>query len=279
MTSTSKRTYRSPAVERAFEVLSVLARTRRYASLSELARATEVPPSSLLGVLRSLETMNVVRSTSDKLYGLDVGLLELARAYVDSSRLIKLFTPVGRQLAARHNETVELCVLAGPDTVNVARYDVARSTAPAQPASRTLPAYATAAGKSLLAWVDAVRLRQLLGHEPFAALTPHTLKDYGSLERQLAAVRSRRYAESWEECAPGQYRVAAPVFDDASGDAVASVALTMPTARLTHDLRDAVRRDVMAAADQLSGSLSGSPSLLQPTRVRNSTRRHATPAP
>jgi DNA-binding IclR family transcriptional regulator len=84
MEATTVRLPRAPtstrAVERALALLNAVARGEGRGRLCELARATDVPASTALRLLRTLERQDYVRREADGCFRPGAGLLELARA-------------------------------------------------------------------------------------------------------------------------------------------------------------------------------------------------------
>jgi IclR family acetate operon transcriptional repressor len=99
------------AVERALHLLEAVARsTAGGARLSDLARDTEVPASTALRLLRTLETARFVRRDAAGAFHAGSGLLALAAA-LDELPLIQVAEPHLRALVGAVGETASLGVL------------------------------------------------------------------------------------------------------------------------------------------------------------------------
>ena len=94
-----------------------------------------------------------------------------------------------------------------------------------------VPLHCTGVGKVLLAWRSEEEVRQLLGPEPLAAFTPHTLTRVDAVLQELERVRRLGYAVDREEREIGVRCLAAPV-RDATGRVVAALSLSAPAVRL-----------------------------------------------
>jgi DNA-binding IclR family transcriptional regulator len=266
-----KRVYHSRAVERAFDVLSVLADRPGGATLAELTRATGVPGSTLLGILGSLGQSKTVREDG-KRYTLDVGVLQLGQAYSAGVDVAGMFAPIGRKLRSVLDETVQLGVLSGHDAVYIARQESTQPVRLVALVGRRLPAHASAVGKALLAQLDDFELPSVLGDQPFPRLTYRTLTTYAELRRDLEATRRRGYAESREECIAGLHCVSASVFDH-SGAAVAAISVSVPRFRMGPGRRSRVAAEVVGAAAEMSQALGAETTRLRLVKPRESHAR------
>lgn len=260
--------YHSRAVERAFDVLSVLADRPDGATLAELTRATGVPGSTLLGILGSLCQSRTVREDG-KRYALDVGILQLGQAYSAGVGVAGAFAPVGRKLRNALDETVQLGVLSGADAVYIARQDSTQPVRLVALVGRRLPAHASAVGKALLAPLDDLELHSVLGRQPFERMTDKTLTTYAELRRDLEATRRRGYAETRDECIAGLHCVSAPVFDH-SGSAVAAISVSVPCFRMGKGRRSLVAAQVVGAAAEMSQALGAENTRLRLVKPRES---------
>jgi IclR family transcriptional regulator, acetate operon repressor len=97
------------AVERALQLLEAVAREQGE-RLSDLARATGVPTSTALRLLRTLENAGFVRRDELGGYHAGPGLLAMAAA-VDDLPIIQVAEPHMRALVGETGETVNLAVV------------------------------------------------------------------------------------------------------------------------------------------------------------------------
>ena len=135
-----------------------------------------------------------------------------------------------RQLAGELGEAVNLAILdSGEATSILQEYGTAAITGRNWLGQRT-PLHATASGKVLLAWMDAVALKEVLASD-LQRYTPHTVTKPALLEAELARVREQGWASTTEELEIGLNAVAAPIHDG-TGEVVAAVGVSGPSYRL-----------------------------------------------
>ena len=136
-----------------------------------------------------------------------------------------------RQLAAELGEAVNVAILDSGEATNILQeYGTASITGRNWIGQRT-PLHATASGKVLLAWMDAVALKEFLASK-LHRYTPQTVTKPTVLEAELARVREQGWASTTEEFEIGLNAVAAPILD-ATGDVVGAVGTSGPSYRLT----------------------------------------------
>ena len=169
-------------------------------------------------------------------------------------RLVGAAPPALASLVATTGETAYLVGarrVGGADARE--RVAAARSVVAASWVGRTVPAWCTAAGRTLLADDDPAELESRVGRT-FGPAGPNAPRDVGELARRIAADRARGYAVAEEELEAGLVAVAAPV-RDASGRIVAAIIVSGPAFRLSPKLAEAgtaVRR----AADAVSRAIA-----------------------
>jgi DNA-binding IclR family transcriptional regulator len=92
-----------------------------------------------------------------------------------------------------------------------------------------LPLHASAPGKALLAFDEALETEVLAGDLP--RLTGRTITGKAALRDQLDKIRERGYAVEKEEAVIGDAGIASPIFDR-RGDVVGTIGLSGPAERL-----------------------------------------------
>jgi DNA-binding IclR family transcriptional regulator len=190
-------------------------------------------------------------------YRLGVVMVELGEAVKVHMDLHAAAGPVLAHLRDETGETCQIGVLDGVEVVYVDRLESAHSLRLFTETGRRVPAHCTSSGKVLLAHLpEAEREDRLAG--PFAALTPHTLVEPGTLRDELATVRARGWAEAVDEREIGIASIAAPV-RDRYGDIVAALSIGAPGARFGDAARRRHARSLVEAGEAISRRLGWSP--------------------
>ena len=106
---------RVQSIEKAVRILEILAEAGTPMPLREIARRTELPKSTLHGIISTLrETGLVEQSAEDGCYGLGLHLFELGCAASGSRNITAISRPFLQGLANRAGETAFLAALMAP---------------------------------------------------------------------------------------------------------------------------------------------------------------------
>ena len=195
------------SVERAAAALRLLARSSSDLGIVELAQSLGLPKSTAHGIVRTLEQVGFVeQDRASGRYRLGRGVRELETQRLDVHELRSVATNWADSLASRSGESVRVCAAVDGRVVVVHHVFRPDDSSQTLDVGSTRPAHACAMGKVLLAYGGLRRTEDDL--EP---LTWRTLVDAADLDRDLAQVRSRRWALDLEETAEGQAGLAAPV--------------------------------------------------------------------
>lgn len=241
------------SVDRAIAILYLLAQ-RGNAGVTEVASELGVHKSTAFRLITALDTGGLIEQNGERgKYRLGRGILRLAAATAGGLELPTESRQVCRKLAAELGEAVNLAILDGTEATNILQeYGTSTITGRNWIGQRT-PLHATASGKVLLAWMDAVALKEILA-SALQHYTDHTVVEPAALEAELAAVRDRGWATTSEEFEIGLNAVAVPV-RDATGDVVAAVGVSGPSYRLTTESLPEVAARLIAGSREISARL------------------------
>ncbi|MGO4395816.1 IclR family transcriptional regulator [Variovorax sp. M-6] len=238
------------SVGRIFAILDSVASARAGASLSELARITSSPKTSLVGLLAGLTAEGCLVRDEAGRYFLGGRIHTLAMQALAGRQLSELVRPVLVALSEATGETVVLCGLA--DDAEVAVYlDKVESSSPLRYAvtvGERRELYCTAMGKALLAYFEPARLKRYLKSTPRKKFTPHTITSVEPLLSEIACVRREGIARSTEERIPGVGALASPIFAS-DGSVVAALMIAGPVGRMQADAKHNEKLLLQAAAE------------------------------
>jgi IclR family transcriptional regulator, acetate operon repressor len=239
------------SVDRALQLLELLAQANGRLPISELAARSGLSLGTVHRLLASLGARGYVRQDADRRYALGTALLPLGDA---ATRLLGSWAlPFLAQLAEACGETANLAVLEDDHVIYVAQAPGRHRMRMFTEVGRRVLPHTTAVGKVLMAWHDEDRVRRVVARLGLPERTPRTLTDPAAFGRELAAVRERGWAVDDEEEELGVRCLAVPV--GPGPQAVAAVSVSAPASRLDHG-QPAVVEALRRAADDLARSLA-----------------------
>jgi DNA-binding IclR family transcriptional regulator len=203
---------------------------------SEVARAARLPVPTAHRILTALAGRRyLARDERTRRFRLGPAALDLgerARAVLDLRRVA---LPVLRRLARETDETALLTVPneARDHSVCLERVESSQPLRLSVEPGRQLPLHAGASQKALLAFFDSDEI-DLIASGRLERLCRATITNGDALQADLAEIRARGWAISFEETNVGVWGVAVPLLDE-EGTAVAAVGLAGPSARLSQE--------------------------------------------
>lgn len=211
----------------------------RPLSLTEAADVLGVHKSTALRILHTLESARFVRRTGAGTYVLGSGLIELADLALGS---LDLRQPAAAHLRALQRETghtVHLAQLTGDEIIYIDKVDSPAFDAVKLPSriGRAVSIYASAVGKTILAYLPRQDRERLLSHVVFERFTDTTFADRDALDAELADIQERGWAVDNGEHDAYVMCVAAPI-RDSRGQVIAAVSITaIEVIASLHELR------------------------------------------
>ncbi|MCU1464684.1 MAG: putative iclR family transcriptional regulator [Actinomycetia bacterium] len=241
------------SVDRAFAVLRQVA--SEPGGISEVARAVDLPVSTVARLLGTLESLGaVVRIGDSGTYGIGSGIRTLAEGVSASETLIARARPLLTELVGRTGETSGLSVLDGDEVVYLDHVESENEVTLRDWTGARLPLHVVSSGLVLLAAQPASVVTAYLAHPP-ARFTRHTMTQPARIKRRLATIRREGHAWTIGEFDEGISSVAAPVVD-AHGTTVAAIHCHGPSYRFPgRATADTIASRVTAIARELGALL------------------------
>jgi len=247
-----------PALSRALTLLERLARAREPMTLARLAAELALPKSSVHGLCGTLVSFGYLRRQPDGAFLIGPRVMGLAEAFVSGTDVVQEFNAMWADNGGDPEEAVVLSVLSGGDALYVGVRNSARPLGLAFNVGMRLPAYLSGSGKAMLSLLPPDEVRSLYADGLQARLTKKGPRDVEALLKELATTRRRGYSIDEEAVREGVCSFGAPVFD-ASGAAIAGVAVCVNKAVLGAGRDERYRRLALDVARTLSERLGAEP--------------------
>lgn len=241
---------------KAMEILEIFNQSRTEIGVVEVADLLAAPKSTVSRRLSAMESAGFLeRDPSSQRYHLGIRLVTLGHLARQATPLQRVALPFLKSLTQATGETSDLVVLRGREAVNVEAVQSPRPMKHVGWAGRRLPLHATAAGKSLLAWLPEDQMRALLDL-PLEGYTPNTIRSLEGLLEELEGVRARGYSTSVGEFEEDVVGVAAPV-QNHLGQTMGAITIGAPLARAGNMAMPHLIRSVVEAARGMSERVGG----------------------
>jgi IclR family pca regulon transcriptional regulator len=198
------------SLDRGLRLLQVFGERPAPMTLSEIAKAADLPRATARRILFTLQHGGFV-SSDGKQFALTPHVLTLAGSYLRSNQLVSVLQPVLDHISVEAQEISSLAVLVRDDVVFIARATPTRIFTGGVDIGYRLPAFCTAVGRAMLGRFSDVELKAKLASTRREALTPQTMTDPKRLLAAIAADRSRGYALVDREAEPHFCSIAVPV--------------------------------------------------------------------
>lgn len=229
------------SLERAFELLELMADAGGSQGLSQLCAASALPLPTVHRLMRTLVGCGYVRQEQSRRYSLGPRLVRLGDI---ASRMFGTWAQSHlARLAELTGETANLAMLDGDSVVYLAQAPSKHSMRMFTEPGRRVDPHCTAVGKALLAQLPDAEVRSIIGRNGMRPHTGTTITDPDVLLDQLATIRAQGFAvdEGEQEIGVRCLAVAVP-----PTPARTAVSVSGPQARLTEE---AVGRCVPALTD------------------------------
>jgi IclR family acetate operon transcriptional repressor len=209
-------------IERMTAVLGAFTAESDRMGVNEIARRSGLPKSTASRLVSSLVEHGYLERRGGQIC-IGLRLFELGTLSGQPNELRSLALPTMVDLRSSTRQSVHLSVLEGTEIVYIGILRGYDSSYLLSRVGGRLPAYATGAGKALLAFSPPEVVERVIDNG-FVAYQPGTITNPASLLRELETIRETGLAFSTAEAGPGVTAAASPIL---SADSRAVAALSV----------------------------------------------------
>ncbi|MFE6509146.1 IclR family transcriptional regulator [Nocardioides sp. NPDC057767] len=204
-------------------ILSVFESGRSSVSLTEIAVHADLSLPTAHRLVGELASWGALERDEGGAYSVGLRLWEIAQQA--SRQLREASRPYLQDLFSLTNENTHLVIREGDEALYIDRIYSSKRVPRASRVGGRLPLHATAVGKVLLAYEERW-MQEAYVARGLAAVTPKTVVRPQRLLDELASIRERGFATTYEEVRIGTCSIAVPVIV-ADGSAPAAIGLAM----------------------------------------------------
>jgi IclR family pca regulon transcriptional regulator len=249
----------SQSLERGLAILVCFTPQRPVLGIADIADQLGMSRSTTHRYVITLLALGYLEQNASRKYRLGLRVTDLGMSALNSTGLREHAHPYLEELRQRTSYTASLAVLDGPEILYVDRVPSFRRGQSKidqglHPGSR-LPAYCTAMGKLLLAYLPEDEQRELIAEMKLVKHGPNTITSKKALREELDEIREESFAVNDQELTPDLHSIAAPVRDEAR-EVVAAVNLVADSSMIMlAELVDALGPHLISTADRVSARL------------------------
>jgi len=198
------------SLDRGLRVFELFGADPRPMTLSDVAKAADLPRATARRILFTLERAGYVASDG-KLFTLTPRVLALAGSYLSSNQVVTILQPVLDRVSSAAKEISSLAILDGNDVIFIARASPARVFSAGIDIGYRLPAFCTSVGRAMLGKLSNSELAAALATMDLKAMTPYTITDMDLLLATIMTNREKGYSLVDREAEPGFRAISVPV--------------------------------------------------------------------
>lgn len=247
--------YQIQVLDRALALLEVLSHQGPDLTLAQLSELLKLHKSTTHRLIMVMERHRLIEKNSNTgKYRLGLKLFELGTKAIAQLDLRERARPFLERAVLETGETVHLCVYDDGEVVYLDKVEPTRSVRLASSVGRRNPAYCTAVGKAIMAFLPEPQVESAVAKHGFRQLTRNTLSNMLELKAELVRIRKLGYAVDNEENEEGVCCVGAAIWGFGPHP-IAAISVSGPTFRVTPEKIKIAAQSVVAIAQALSRQL------------------------
>ncbi len=233
-------------------LLEALVERHQPVGVSELARALGLDKSRVYRLLLTLKAKGYLeQDLATRKYMVGPKLIALSSRILGNNDLYVQARPIMKQVRKATGETVHLAVRMEDQAVYIAQEISPEVIGVNTEVGQREPLYCTAVGKALVAFLPEEELDAIVQRLEFRPYTPRTITSPAQFKVHCWEDRARGYAVDDEELHPGVRCIGAPIRGH-DGGVVASLGISGPASRLSHEAIPRLARIVVHCANEIS---------------------------
>jgi DNA-binding IclR family transcriptional regulator len=239
----------SQSLDRALTLLGALAEGPK--TLDQLAETIGVHKSTVLRLLRTLESHRFVQREGVRYYRLGTALFDLAHRSLEDRDVRRSVEPALRELNALTGHTVHLASYEDGEVVYIDKFESRHQVRMYSRIGKRAALHCTAVAKVLVSAFPDARRREIAASIDYVKKTENTILTPDAYLAELTTVATRGYAIDNSEHEDFIHCIAAPI-RGARGEVLAAMSLSVPQVLLDLDGLLALVPDLLRAAEKAS---------------------------
>lgn len=244
------------SVDNALRVIEILSENEEM-GITELSGKLDLGKSTAFRLVSTLENRDfVIQDPKNGKYRLSMKFVTIGSNILKRKSLINIVHPYIKKLTEQYNESTYISVLDGNNIIVIDKVVSSNAILMDIKIGAVMPAYCTANGKVLLAYIYRDNIDKYIKNTNFIKYTDNTILDGDKFKKELDNIMLNGFAVNNEENEIGLTCFASPI-KNSKGEAIASISISGPTSRITEKKENLIA-SIKETAEQLSKILGGS---------------------
>jgi DNA-binding IclR family transcriptional regulator len=253
MTPKKEKYYQIASLEKGIRVLELLSNQNEM-TVSSVATQLGFNRAASHRFLATLRDLGYVDKNANNRYHLTFKIMEMGMKVANRFEIRSEARVYMQELSRAFGETVNLGYWKGQKILHLDKIDSLEILRIDTPLGSWAPAYCTALGKAILAYLPRDELEAYLKSVKLVSHGPNTITSKKIFRQELIKVLQQGYAVDDEELSLGLRCVAAPVFDH-TGHVRYALSVSAPSSRMTQETIEKVQQKLRDVCQRLSAKL------------------------
>ncbi len=251
------RTGQVQSLTRALSILNVIADNPPGLSLTAIARALGLAPSTVHRLLTTLQEERYVQYDRDSSHWqIAMRAFVTGNGFLVSRDLASVARPYMRRLMDLSGETVNLAIPDGGKAIYLAQVESREMMRVFSKPGNSVPLHCSGVGKALLMGMSDTEIERIVSERGLAKLTERTITDAARLRQELIEARRRGFVLDDEEHAIGLRCVAALIYDE-HAEPLAGLSISGPAVRISKERMKKLGEITRGIAREITAALGG----------------------
>lgn len=205
---------RVQVLERALDLIELLATSEEGLSIADMSARTGLPKSTVHRILSAYAARHYIEKNPEtSIYSLGHKFVEIASLYLNKIVLKTEAAPIMHEMATMFNAISYLGVLESNEVMYLERAEQFNSLRLYTQIGKREPLYCTALGKVLMAALPKQEFEHIARQLSYKPYTSHSVTGYDAFKKEVEFARTHGYALDNEEHTEGSCCLAVPIYD------------------------------------------------------------------
>ena len=202
---------RVPAIDKCFDILQLLAKTRKPMGITDIANTLHYNKSTVFNLLHTLADRGILEHGPDNKFHFGATLYLLGQAAGKRSELLQIVRPYLEEIKEKTGLSAFLGIRSGMRAVILDKADSSSDVKVSSDVGMRLPLLAGAHGLALLCQLPDAEVEKIIATNKLQRFTPYSCVDHDRYRDMVNEARKTGIAFSHEDYIEGIHALAVPI--------------------------------------------------------------------